>query len=112
MVKSETMNLRKTLIRVFIFFLFSNLAFAATGDIKSALATLCKTVSGLIPIASFLMIVLAAVIYAAGQMMGAETRARANVWATACLTGAIIGLVIVTIAPSILNALYAISTSC
>ena len=53
-----------------------------------------------------LMIILAGVIYAAGQMMGAETRARANVWATACLTGALIAILIVVVAPPVLNAIY------
>ena len=86
------------------------LAFAAT----SALTTVRDAVMGLycdlktlLPVAVMLMIVLAGVIYAAGQMMGAETRARANVWATACLTGAIIGLLIVVIAPTIMNQLTA-----
>jgi len=54
-----------------------------------------------------LMLVIAAVIYAAGQMMGAETRARANVWATAALVGALIGVLIIAIAPPVLNAMYA-----
>jgi len=35
--------------------------------------------------------------------MGAETRARANVWATSALTGALIGILISVIAPSILQ---------
>jgi len=52
------------------------------------------------------MIVLAGVIYAAGQMMGAETRARANVWATAALTGALIAILIYAIAPSVLRTMY------
>jgi len=51
------------------------------------------------------MLVLAGVIYAGGQMMGSETRARTTVWATACLTGALIGILIVVIAPPILDAL-------
>lgn len=41
-----------------------------------------------------------------GQMMGAETRARANTWATAMLVGALIGIIIVTVTPSILKLLY------
>jgi len=53
-----------------------------------------------------LMIIVAGVLYAAGQMMGAETRARSNVWATACLTGALIAILIVVIAPSVLATIY------
>jgi len=52
------------------------------------------------------MVVVAGVIYAAGQIMGAETRARANVWATACLTGALIGVLIYAVAPSVLDTIY------
>jgi len=48
----------------------------------------------------------AGVIYAAGQIMGAETRARANVWATAALTGALIGVLIYAVAPSVLDTIY------
>ncbi|MFA6908077.1 MAG: hypothetical protein WC263_04590, partial [Candidatus Micrarchaeia archaeon] len=57
-------------------------------------------------VAAMLMIILAGVIYAAGQMMGAETRARANVWATACLTGALIAILIAVVAPAVLNSIY------
>ncbi len=53
-----------------------------------------------------LMIVIAGVIYAVGQMMGAETRARANVWATAALVGAVIAILIVVIAPPVLDMIY------
>ena len=92
-------------------FLFSLLlfgtAFAAspqpTDTLKQALSDLCGSVQNLIPIAAMLMILLAAVIYATGQMMGAETRARANVWATSCLTGALIGILISVIAPAVLH---------
>jgi len=67
---------------------------------------LCNGVKGLLPVVAMLMVVLAGVIYAAGQIMGAETRARANVWATACLTGALISVLIVVIAPTVLGAIY------
>ncbi|MBI5228254.1 hypothetical protein HY988_06705 [Candidatus Micrarchaeota archaeon] len=52
-----------------------------------------------------LLIVLAGAIYAIGQILGAETRARATVWATAMLTGAVIGIIIYILAPVILIAL-------
>ncbi|MCX8196930.1 MAG: hypothetical protein N3G80_01290, partial [Candidatus Micrarchaeota archaeon] len=55
---------------------------------------------------TMLMIVFAAVVYAGGQMMGAETRARANVWATAALVGAIIGVLILAVAPPVLSYMY------
>ncbi len=77
-----------------------------TYNLCVAMKSLCTGIKTLIPVASMLMLVIAAVIYAAGQMMGAETRARANVWATAALTGALIGILIYAIAPAVLNALY------
>lgn len=79
---------------------------STTGNLLTAITQLCQDVKALLPIAAMLMIVIAGVIYAAGQMMGAETRARANVWATAALVGAIIAILIVVIAPPVLNLIY------
>jgi len=75
--------------------------------VSSAITGLCQGLKSLLPVAAMLMIILAGVIYAAGQMMGAETRARANVWATAALTGALIAILIVVVAPPVLDAIYA-----
>ena len=74
-----------------------------TQQLYNALSTLCGGLNQLVPIAAMLMVLLASVIYATGQLMGAETRARANVWATSCLTGALIGILISVIAPAILQ---------
>jgi len=81
---------------------------ATTGisAVTDAATTLCQGLKQLLPVAAMLMIVLAGVIYAAGQMMGAETRARANVWATAALTGALIAVLIFAIAPAVLGTIY------
>ena len=105
-------GIRKFLFVALGMIFLMNLVLAASGlsAVGLALSSLCTGVRQLLPIASMLMIVLAGIIYAGGQMMGAETRARANVWATACLTGAIIGLLIVVVAPTILNSLYSDST--
>ncbi|VVB58988.1 Uncharacterised protein [Candidatus Anstonella stagnisolia] len=75
-------------------------------DVTNTAGQLCDGVKGILPVAAMLMVVLAGVIYAAGQVMGAETRARANVWATAALTGALISVLIVVVAPPVLNAIY------
>ncbi len=74
--------------------------------LTSAISDLCTGLKSMLPVAGMLMIILAGVIYATGQMMGAETRARANVWATACLTGALIAILIAVVAPSVLQAIY------
>jgi hypothetical protein len=76
------------------------------GNLPTAAEDLCSSLKGLLPVVAMLMIVIAGVIYAAGQMMGAETRARANVWATAALTGALIAVLIYAIAPAILASVY------
>jgi len=72
----------------------------------SSVSDLCKGLNQMLPVAAMLMIILAGVLYAAGQMMGAETRARSNVWATACLTGALIAILIAVIAPTVLQSIY------
>jgi len=43
--------------------------------------------------------------------MGAETRARATVWATAMLTGAIIGAILYVIVPWLIHTITTGSTS-
>jgi hypothetical protein len=91
-----------------------SLAFAATSGltgVAQSINDLCLGLKSMLPVAAMLMIILAGVIYAAGQMMGAETRARANVWATAALTGALIAILIAVVAPSVLSAIYGTSWS-
>ncbi|MCX8197618.1 MAG: hypothetical protein N3F07_00260 [Candidatus Micrarchaeota archaeon] len=74
--------------------------------VSAAVSNLCSELKGLLPVVSMLMVVVAGVIYAAGQIMGAETRARANVWATAALVGALIGVLIYAVAPPVLQTIY------
>jgi hypothetical protein len=81
-------------------------AVSGLSAVTSAMTDLCKGLTQMLPVAAMLMIVLAGVIYAAGQMMGAETRARANVWATAALTGALMAILISVVAPSVLSTIY------
>lgn len=85
---------------------------AATQYLCIALNDLCMQIQGLIPVAAMLLVVAAAVIYSIGQIFGAETRARASVWATSCLTGAVIGVLIATIAPAVLTALANQQVTC
>jgi hypothetical protein len=102
--------MRKIGIYVVLAMIFASAAFAAgmsgISAVNSAVNDLCVGLKALLPVAAMLMIIVAGVIYAAGQMMGAETRARANVWATAALTGALIAILIAVIAPSVLNTIY------
>ncbi|VVC03753.1 Uncharacterised protein [Candidatus Bilamarchaeum dharawalense] len=86
----------------------------ASGSIGAALASMCSMAKLFLAVGALLMIILAGAVYAIGQIMGAETRARASVWATAMLTGAIIGALIYLVAPVIVQALIgnAFSSSC
>jgi len=70
-----------------------------TSSIIAAMSNLCVTARNLLAIGTMLMIILAAATYAVGQILGAETRARASVWATAMMTGAVIGIVIYLVIP-------------
>ncbi len=93
---------------LFIFVLALSATSCATmlGSVQDAVSQLCLNLKSLIPVVAMMMLVLGGVIYAAGQMMGAETRARANVWATACLTGALIAILIVVVAQPVLQTIY------
>jgi hypothetical protein len=81
--------------------LLSNVVFAQ--GMVSALGTICANIKGVIPVVALLMFILAGGIYAIGQVLGAETRARASVWATAMLVGGIIGLIIAASAQFLLQ---------
>ena len=71
--------------------------------IVSALEEMCDLAQAILGAGIILMIILAGSIYAVGQIMGAETRARASVWATAMITGAVIGALIYVLVPWILS---------
>ena len=78
------------------------LAFA-TASITAGLCELYILVNTVLTVVIFLLIVAAAVVYAGGQLLGAETRARASVWATSMFIGALIGVLIYIIMPMILG---------
>lgn len=104
----------KSIVRVLALSGFSVLSMAAVSfavsqgyqNITNAMSCLCGQLMTILPVVSMLMIIGAGVVYAAGQFLGAETRARANTWATAMLVGAIIGIIITVLAPTILGVLY------
>ena len=86
--------------------LLAGLGFAGdASQIASGICTLYATVQIVLGAVIFVLIVLAAVVYAAGQVMGAETRARASVWATSMIVGAVIGIIIYVLVPPILTAM-------
>jgi hypothetical protein len=101
---------KKIMLSVFLIGVVSNLvagdASSGVSGLSSALCVLYSALTQIIPVVCLILVVLAGVVYAAGEMTGAETRARAHTWATGMIVGAVVGLVIILIAPSILGALY------
>ena len=99
-------NIGRYLLTALMLISFVSVSFGAdTANLSKALSDLCVLAQSFLGIASMLLIVLAGAIYAIGQILGAETRARATVWATAMLTGAVIGIIIYILAPIILSVL-------
>ena len=83
----------KRMVATFLVIALANVAFAQSGML-TALNGICSTIKEVVPVVALLLFILAGAIYAIGQVLGSETRARATVWATAMLVGGIIGLII------------------
>ncbi|VVC01386.1 Uncharacterised protein [uncultured archaeon] len=96
----------KIAIIAFLFILQIVSATTILASVQDAMSQLCVSLKSMLPVVAMMMLVLAGVIYAAGQIMGAETGARTNVWATACLTGALIAILMVVVAQPVLQAIY------
>lgn len=75
-------------------------------NVAVAVTDLCQQTKSLIPIVVFLMVIIAGLVYVAGQVFGAEVRSRANVWASAMIIGAIICVLIIVILPNFLTMMY------
>ena len=86
------------------------LVFAAD-ELECLLLDLCNQIMGIIPSLAFLLVTVAAVAYAGGQLFDAQTRARAQQWAISCIIGAVIGAVILIVVPAFLGALIKMSAS-
>ncbi len=100
------MDIKKVMYGVLLMSLISGMVFATTNKtstIKSGMCELYNMVNQLLAVVVFVLIVTAAIVYAAGQVMGAETRARASVWATSMIIGAVIGIVIYLLVPTIIG---------
>ena len=93
----------KYLMILVLFLHFTGIGFAGSGYIITAMSDLCINARAILATGAMILIILAAAVYAVGQVVGAETRARASVWATAMITGAVIGIVIYLIVPNIIS---------
>jgi len=100
---------------VFFVVLAAGAAFAQIGGVSSlqnTLGALCSGVSTIMPIAAVLGVFSSGTVYAIGQFSGAETRARATVWAMALLTGSVMGVMIQVVTPSLVGAMYGSTITC
>lgn len=86
-----------------VLLLFTVMFSLTNAGIGETINNLCVQTRGVMPLVAFTLIVLGGLIYAAGQVLGAEMRSRTNVWATTMVIGAIIGLIISASAPAIIS---------
>jgi len=94
---------RYGILALLVFVLAVNMVMAAPTTLSQTLSSITTQLQNILPVVALLMIVLAGVVYAAGQVMGAEMRSRASVWAQTLLIGAIIGLLIAGLAGPLVN---------
>ncbi|MFN3909855.1 MAG: hypothetical protein ACK4J0_01310 [Candidatus Anstonellaceae archaeon] len=103
------------LLRSFFSILFIlSLLFAQdpTTELTNQLSSLCKSLQDIIPTMAILLVIAGAVIYAAGQLGSAETRAKATAWASSCIAGAFIGILIAQLLPPFLGAIIGQDITC
>ncbi|MGB9635349.1 MAG: hypothetical protein ACP5H8_02575 [Candidatus Micrarchaeia archaeon] len=74
-----------------------------SAGVGETINNLCYQARGMMPIIAFILIVFGGLVYAAGQVLGAEMRSRTTVWATTMVIGAILGLIIAASAPAIVH---------
>lgn len=79
---------------------------SAQVHLKEVTACVIKIMDSLISTLAVLLVVLAAVFYMAGNFFGAETKAKAQGYAMACIVGAIIAFLIIGIGPGLLKMMY------
>mgnify|MGYP001252288652 CR=1 FL=1 len=92
------MNINKYAMIALFAFAFLGNVFGATTGLSASLNSIKTQINTIIPVVAVMMIVLAGLIYGIGQVMGAEVRGKAAVWAQALLIGAILGLLIAALA--------------
>ncbi|MDD5023399.1 MAG: hypothetical protein PHU63_04485 [Candidatus ainarchaeum sp.] len=112
------MNIQKLggyFLSIFLILTLVSMSYSAADTITSAICGIVTIVKTVMAATMLILVVLAAIIYAAGQVLGAETRARANVWATSMFVGAVIGGLIYLVVPVFLSLLLGksdITTEC
>jgi hypothetical protein len=93
----------------------ATVAFAAgtstiASNVNSQLTALVELIRSIVPIIALGLFVLAGLVYAIGQVFDAQTRQKAQSWAMAMIVGGIIGVLIVIIAPWLVDFLLGFSS--
>ncbi len=70
---------------------------------STAFCELYNLLKGILPLGVLVVIILAGLVFALGQVLGAETRARANVWATNMIIGTVIAVIVIILVPWLLD---------
>jgi len=104
-VKKMKNQINQYLISLFLFLVFVAIGNSGDSNLQTTLQDFCRFLFGIVADLASVMIVLSSISYTAGQMLGAELRARATVWSQSMLAGAVIGLVLLIIVPYILGIL-------
>ena len=96
--------------------LFAQLAVAATPQemgtkFNQQMVMLVDALRSVVPVIALGLFVLAGVVYAIGQVFDIQTRQKAQGWAMAMIVGGIIGVLIVVLAPWLVEFLLGFSPS-
>jgi len=95
--------------------LLSQIAFAATTDLtvkfNDQMVSLVDLIKSIVPVVALGLFVLAGLVYAIGQVFDAQTRQKAQSWAMSMIVGGIIGVLLVIVAPWLVNFLLGFSAS-
>ncbi len=89
--------------KILVYLVVLGVALSFAASIGQNLNNICVQVKGMMPLVAFTLIVLGGLVYAIGQVLGAEMRSRTNVWATTMVIGAVLGLIIAFSAPAIVQ---------
>ena len=91
------------LVGISVVFAEDNGKGTVTGNLSGAAFNLCTGAQNLLKVGMVLMIVLGAATYALGQLLSAEIRGRATVWATAMFMAALFAAVIYVLVPYVIG---------
>jgi len=80
-------------------------------NINTSLLDLVQLIKDIVPIVVLALFILAGLVYALGQVFDAATRQKAQNWAMAMIVGGVVGILIVIIAPFLVDFLVGMSGS-